>query len=332
MFGLFGKKKPITEMDNFIEAVYGKHPPPKRAILSQVIKLAHVDLLGSQIDWNMVVVLATELNKSPIPYSTHDLAISVAHFFYKKPENIGLLRDAHLEAQACAIKWLEEEKVAPIFVRNFEDTLLEMYKPPDDENQQDFLIVDSMRQLTDLAASQGLIQSKEEAVDYWRIFKERIRNARLKGNSVTLHEVESAIEEELEPIFQSSTTLVNNGVHEDLALAQCVVSWYKTMKFSASLRAMLLSSEYKAAALQIMGNGLESWGRIGEQEMLSLTVEPDAYVPTARSDARDKVVARSMEIAAIMPQCEHRRVLEAASKLLADVPVVGVPTKSVFHL
>ena len=73
MFGLFGKKKPITAMDNFIEAIYGKHPPPKRSYTwSQAFKLAHVDLLRSQIDWNEVVDLATQLvtAPSPIPLTT----------------------------------------------------------------------------------------------------------------------------------------------------------------------------------------------------------------------------------------------------------------------
>jgi len=200
-----------------------------------------------------------------------------------------------------------------------------------DENFQDFLIVHSMRQLTDLASSQGLIQPPEDAPEYWKMFKERIRNFHLSDEPATLDEVKAAIEEELEPIFSRSLALVNDGVREELALAQCVVNWHKNMKFAASLRAMLLSNEYKAAVMQVMGDRLHSWQHVGEREMLSLTVEPDARISTARSDARDQVVVKCMEIAAIMPQCEHRLVLETASNLLANIPTVAVLTRNVFQ-
>lgn len=321
LFGLFGKKKPITAMDNFIEAIYGRHPPPKRAILAQAFNLAHVDLLRSQIDWNEVVVLATQLDNGPIPYSTHDLAISVALNFYKKPENIGLLRGAHLEAQECVLKWQEEKKVVPILAQTFDDTLRDIYKPHADENQQDFIIVHSMRQLTDLAASQGLIQSKEEAVDYLIIFKERIRNVHLKGNSVTLFEVESAIEEELEPIFQSSAALVNRGMKEELALAQCVVLWYKNTKTPTDIRIMLQSEEYQVAMSQVKGTQADSWRRIGEREMLGLVGFEGACIESSRADARDMVVKGCIEIAAVMPEGNNRQTLETASELLTNLPV-----------
>lgn len=111
-----------------------------------------------------------------------------------------------------------------------------------DENYQDFLIVDSMRQLTDLASSQGLIQPEEKS-EYWRIFKDRIRNVHLRGKSATLHEVEAAIEKELNPVFQSSLRIVSESaaqrvnISEELALAKCVVNWYQREKNLAQIYA-----------------------------------------------------------------------------------------------
>lgn len=105
-----------------------------------------------------------------------------------------------------------------------------------DENYQDFLIVDSVRQLTDLALSQGLIQSKEEAIEYWRTFKDRIRNVHLKGNPATLGEVKSAIENELEAVFRYSSSCVKEGMPEELALAKGIVNWYRSGKSSVPVQ------------------------------------------------------------------------------------------------
>lgn len=124
---------------------------------------------------------------------------------------------------------------------------------PDNESSQDFLIVHSMRMLTDLAASQGLINSKDEAVEYWRLFKNRIRNVHLNGKSVTLDEVKSAIEKELAPVFQSSLDFVNNGMPENLALAKSVVNWYQK---SLEQTTPPLSSPPKLKANEINIDGL----------------------------------------------------------------------------
>ena len=95
----------------------------------------------------------------------------------------------------------------------------------------------------------------------------------------------------------------------------------KKLVSSSSIRAMLLSSEYKAAALAILGTKLGAFKRIGEKEMLPLAVATDARVATTRSAVRDTVVIRCLEIAAVMPQGDNRLVLEAAAELLQDVLV-----------
>ena len=129
MFGsLFGKKKPETAMDVFIRSIYGDPPPPKRAVLSEAIDLAN-ELLMGEVSEQDIIIQATQLNSGPIPYSTHDLALSVALSFFKKPELIPRLGSAQLMARMSMLEWFDEKKVAPILVKSFEDTLYKLYKP-----------------------------------------------------------------------------------------------------------------------------------------------------------------------------------------------------------
>ncbi len=77
MFG-FKRRKSATALDEFIFAIYGNPPPPKRANVEQAIALACVELLLGVIDQREVRGHALALAATPIPYSTHDLALSVA--------------------------------------------------------------------------------------------------------------------------------------------------------------------------------------------------------------------------------------------------------------
>lgn len=122
-------------------------------------------------------------------------------------------------------------------------------KLANDESYQDFLIVHSMRHLTDLASSQGLIQSQEEAHKYWGCFKDRIRNVHLNGKSATLDEVKSAVAKELAPVFQYSSVLVNDGMSEELALAQSIVNWYKNNKSLAQAQPLLPQNQLTEQAI-----------------------------------------------------------------------------------
>jgi hypothetical protein len=76
-----------------------------------------------------------------------------------------------------------------------------------------------------------MIKSQEEAAEYWRVFKDRIRNVHLKSESVTLEEVKSAISKELEPVFQRTANFVSNGTPERKALAQCILYWYQNCNY-----------------------------------------------------------------------------------------------------
>jgi hypothetical protein len=107
LFDLFGgKKKPETAMDVFIKAMYGDPPPPKRAKLAEAVDLAN-DLLMGEVTEREIVTLATQLNSGPIPYSTHDLALSVALNFFKDPARISRLGTAQLMARMSMIDWFK---------------------------------------------------------------------------------------------------------------------------------------------------------------------------------------------------------------------------------
>ena len=84
MFGFSKKKKPQNALDEYIFAVYGNPPPAKRANLEQAITLASELLMGIVPEQD-VRTHAVALEAGPIPYSTHDLAISVALNFFKEP-------------------------------------------------------------------------------------------------------------------------------------------------------------------------------------------------------------------------------------------------------
>ena len=128
MFDLFGgKKKEESAMDLFIKAMYGD-TPPKRANLSEAVDLAN-ELLMGEVSEREIVTVATRLNSGPIPYSTHDLALSVALSFFKDPARIPSLGTAQLMARMTMIEWLQSKKVAPLLVKSVEDTLYKLYKP-----------------------------------------------------------------------------------------------------------------------------------------------------------------------------------------------------------
>lgn len=129
MFGLFSKKqKPKNALDEFIFAIYGNPPPAKRANVGQAVELANEMLLGV-IDKKEVSRQAIALNDGPIPYSTHDLALSVALNFFKQPENVPRLFEAQLLARMKILKWLQSGLVAPMLVQSFESVLYKIYKP-----------------------------------------------------------------------------------------------------------------------------------------------------------------------------------------------------------
>lgn len=128
MFGFFKKKKPASVLDKLIFAMYGNPPPPKTAKLNQAIQIAHEELLMGIISKEDVTKIATDLNAGPVPYSTHDLALSVALHFFKLPDLVPRLGDAQMIARLKALDWLQQKKVVPPLVQVFENILYKLYK------------------------------------------------------------------------------------------------------------------------------------------------------------------------------------------------------------
>jgi hypothetical protein len=129
MFGLF-KKKPRTLLDDLVETVYGDNAK-KTADLAEAIALARDQLLGGACDGKEVVSVATRLNDSPFPYSTHDLATFVAlHILRETPaEQRKELMLIQLKARMTVLSWTQEGKVVKPLLQAFENTLYEKYNP-----------------------------------------------------------------------------------------------------------------------------------------------------------------------------------------------------------
>ena len=89
MFGFFTrKKKPKTAMDELNSSMYGNLPPTsqqKRASVKAAVELAS-GLLQNRVGLDEIRRSAIELGDGPSPYSTHDLALSVALNFFKDPK------------------------------------------------------------------------------------------------------------------------------------------------------------------------------------------------------------------------------------------------------
>lgn len=136
MFGLFRKKKPETALDVFIHTVYGNPPPRKTAEVEASIQLAREELLCGLVNELDVTRVATELNSGPIPYSTHDLAVSVALTFFKQPERMEHLFDAQLLARLKVSEWAEQRKVVAPLAEAFEDVLYRLYRHTVPESQE----------------------------------------------------------------------------------------------------------------------------------------------------------------------------------------------------
>lgn len=115
-------------LEEFTIATYGNPPPAKRANLKEAIDLACNELLMGKVEESEVRRHAEALNFGPIPYSTHDLALSVSLKFFKQPEYVPHLVEAQLAARVQALKWHDQGLVVAVLLRSFENVLYDLYK------------------------------------------------------------------------------------------------------------------------------------------------------------------------------------------------------------
>jgi hypothetical protein len=80
--------------------------------------LAADELLGGTFDELTLVRIAVELNEMPTSYSTHDLAASVA---LNLPKGVSPPNRRDALARMTLLEWFREGKVAPAFLRAFEN-------------------------------------------------------------------------------------------------------------------------------------------------------------------------------------------------------------------
>ena len=126
--GFRKKSKPESFLDKTINAIYGERLPARSANLEDAIRIAFKELLFEEVTEEDVRKTAKELYLSPIPYSTHDLSVSVALKFFKQPERKERLSDAQLLARMALLPWIKENKVAVPLAQAFEETLYKIYK------------------------------------------------------------------------------------------------------------------------------------------------------------------------------------------------------------
>jgi hypothetical protein len=69
------------------------------------------------------------LATGPIPYSTHDLALSASLKFFKDTDYMERLQTAQLNARMKMIEWLRAGLVAPALAESFEGVLYKLYQP-----------------------------------------------------------------------------------------------------------------------------------------------------------------------------------------------------------
>lgn len=132
MFGLFRKKrKPANSIEAIVKALYGANPPKKTADVQLAVMLAADELLCGAFDKPAVTRIAEELNGGPIPYSTHDLAASVALNLFKSvlPENRYEMFEIQVAARLTVQSWVKEGKINPLLAQSFEHVLYEGYRP-----------------------------------------------------------------------------------------------------------------------------------------------------------------------------------------------------------
>jgi hypothetical protein len=135
MFGLF-KGKPPTAMDAFIRTIYGANPPRKSADLERSVTIAHEDILFERVPLPEVKRVAGELFQGPIPYSTHDLAVSTALAFFKQPKFAPALAECQIPARLRVVNWAKDGKVVAPLAQSFEAVLYRVYKPGQPEGPE----------------------------------------------------------------------------------------------------------------------------------------------------------------------------------------------------
>jgi hypothetical protein len=124
-------KKTPTAMDALIKLSYGSSPPRKEECnLREAIELSFEQLLGKVVDIAEVRTIATGLYNSPMPQSTHGLAVATALNLYRSAKGGRHAELMHVQilARMIVLDWLKGKKVDVLLASAFEHSLYERYK------------------------------------------------------------------------------------------------------------------------------------------------------------------------------------------------------------
>jgi hypothetical protein len=133
MFGFAKKTQPPapTLLGGFINAILEANPPKNTADVREATNLAADQLLGGAFERSDLTRIAETLNAGKMPYTTHDLAVSIALRSFKDvpPADRQQLFTIQCMARLTVGGWAKEGKVVIPLAEAFEHTLYEEYKP-----------------------------------------------------------------------------------------------------------------------------------------------------------------------------------------------------------
>lgn len=126
MFG-FLKKKQQDVLVAASSSLYGSNLSIGDADVDLAVTLAYTDLLITAVDLPAVDRTARGMATGPVSQSTHDLALSVAMYYFTDPAYFETLEVVQLFSRLEVRHWLASGKVTPHLAQAFEECLDRAY-------------------------------------------------------------------------------------------------------------------------------------------------------------------------------------------------------------
>lgn len=128
MFGWLRRKTNRSPLYEISTLLYGEDAKVRASDLEKAIAMASDELLGNCMPRSDISKVAANLRNGPTPYSTEDLALATALYFFRRPELRDRLAAKQLQARLCLLKWIPDGRVNPVLARVFEESLYEAFK------------------------------------------------------------------------------------------------------------------------------------------------------------------------------------------------------------
>lgn len=121
--------KQLMNLANF---VYGTPLPSKKADLGGAITISYEKLLKGSVDKAELSDLAIELYKSPFAFSTDDLALVIALYFFASPSHRLALMGEQVTVRQYIFKCVEDGSINKTIAKTFVDRMLKIERICDD--------------------------------------------------------------------------------------------------------------------------------------------------------------------------------------------------------